>query len=44
MPEPVNEMDERNKPIKTHNKYYVQFTNDREEALRTIFERSIAQT
>lgn len=41
MPEPLNEQDSRSKPIQTQHKYYVKFTNDREEAFKTIFHQTV---
>lgn len=40
MPEPINELED-GRPLRTHNKYYVKFTNNREEAFKTIHKQQI---
>lgn len=41
MPEPVDDKDASHNPVTTHNRYYVAFTNDREQAFKTIFRKAI---
>ena len=37
----LSETDDLKQPIATHNRYWLKFTNNREEAFKVIYERAV---
>lgn len=43
-PETLDEVNERGAPLRSHNKYWLRFTSDREEAFKVIHRRQMITT